>query len=151
MKPAARRPRTTSVRIPAGEVTLGANREAIAFGWDNEFDRHPVHVPAFEIDVHNVTNADLLAFVEAGGYTNRELWTEADWEWLQSEGLRHPMFWVRNGKDLFWHGMFEDLPVAARLARLRQPRRSLRLRAMAGAPPADRGRVPSSGVRHARR
>ena len=45
------------VRIPAGVATLGADRNRITFGWDNEFDEHRVDVPAFEIDVHNVTNA----------------------------------------------------------------------------------------------
>ncbi len=104
-------PAYAAVPVPAGDAMLGADRETIAFGWDNEFDRHRIHVPAFEIDVHNVTNADLLAFVEAGGYTNRTLWTDADWDWLRSEGLQHPTFWVRKGKDFLWHGMFEDFPL----------------------------------------
>src|SRR6476660_9257888 len=37
------------VRIPAGIATLGANRATAQFGWDNEFDEHQVHVPAFDI------------------------------------------------------------------------------------------------------
>ena len=43
-----------------------ATATTIAFGWDNEFDAHTVDVPAFDIDVHSVTNADYLPFVEAG-------------------------------------------------------------------------------------
>ena len=38
------------------------------FGWDNEFDAHVRDVPAFDIDVYNVTNADFLRFIDAGGY-----------------------------------------------------------------------------------
>ena len=64
------------VRIPAGRATLGAERSRGRFGWDNEFGGMHVDVPAFDIDVHNVTNAEFLEFVEAGGYRTRELWTD---------------------------------------------------------------------------
>ena len=63
-----------SVTIPAGIATLGAHRHAARFGWDNEFDAHEVVVPAFEIDVHDVTNAAFLEFVEAGGYDDPRWW-----------------------------------------------------------------------------
>ena len=31
--------------------------------------RHDVHVPAFDIDVLPVTNAQFLEFIDAGGYS----------------------------------------------------------------------------------
>jgi ergothioneine biosynthesis protein EgtB len=99
------------VRIPAGQATLGADRERCQYGWDNEFGEVRVDVPAFEIDVHNVTNAEYLQFVEAGGYRARELWSDAEWEWRESEQLEFPIFWVRRGDTWDWHGMFEDLPL----------------------------------------
>ena len=99
------------VRIPAGRATLGAERSRGRFGWDNEFGEVRVDVPAFEIDIHNVTNAEYLAFVEAGGYRTRELWTEADWAWRESEQLEFPIFWLQRGGEWYWHGMFEDLPL----------------------------------------
>lgn len=105
------RPPYASIRIPAGDATIGADRERITFGWDNEFDGHRIHVPAFEIDAHDVTNADFLAFVEAGGYANRALWTDAEWEWLQHDMLQHPNFRVRRDGQWFWRGMFEDIPL----------------------------------------
>ena len=57
-------------RIPAGKASLGSSRAVAPFGWDNEFEAHEVQVPAFEIDLHSVTNADFLSFVEVGGYSN---------------------------------------------------------------------------------
>jgi ergothioneine biosynthesis protein EgtB len=99
------------VRIPAGRATLGAERSGGRFGWDNEFGEVHVDVPAFEIDIHNVTNAEYLAFVEAGGYRARELWTEADWAWRESEQLEFPIFWLQRGGEWYWHGMFEDMPL----------------------------------------
>ena len=124
-------PEPRTVEIPAGAATLGSTRGA-AFGWDNEFDAHRVDVPAFEIDAHSVTNADYLHFVEAGGYSNRALWSDEGWAWVQQDRVEHPAFWVasarmpsdvRSGRGperalggtrveaWLWRGMFEDVPL----------------------------------------
>jgi ergothioneine biosynthesis protein EgtB len=110
---------SAAVVIPAGDAVLGADRDAVAFGWDNEFDRHVVHVPAFEIDVLPVTNAEFLEFMNDGGYERRELWSDEGWEWIQAEQVRHPAFWLPantsdTGRDWQWRGMFEPLPLGAR-------------------------------------
>jgi len=107
--PAARR----TVRIAGGTAALGATRGSIPFGWDNEFGPVRVDVPAFEIDVHNVTNAEYLEFVADGGYCRRDLWSAEDWDWRRGEALEHPIFWVRRDGEWYWHGMFEDLPLPA--------------------------------------
>jgi formylglycine-generating enzyme required for sulfatase activity len=104
-------PSFQTVRIAAGKATLGARRDAAAFGWDNEFEEHRVDVPAFEIDVHSVTNADFKSFVDAGGYSNRSLWSAEGWEWVRREGVSHPSFWVGNAQGWMWRGMFEDVPL----------------------------------------
>ena len=104
-------PPASTTAIPAGSATLGAVPGAIPFGWDNEFGEQRVHVPAFEIDVHSVTNADFLAFVEAGGYRNRTLWSDAGWSWREAESVVHPTFWAREGQRWFWRGMFENIPL----------------------------------------
>jgi iron(II)-dependent oxidoreductase len=102
------------VPIPGGRATLGLARDAGAFGWDNEFEAHEVEVSPFEMDVHSVTNGDYLAFVNAGGYAERLLWTDDAWEWLQREGIRHPAFWhsaTHDASRWCWRGMFEDIPL----------------------------------------
>jgi iron(II)-dependent oxidoreductase len=77
--------------VPAGIATLGADAGEIAFGWDNEFDRHEVAVPAFEIATYPVTNGDWIAFVEAGGTP--------------------PPFWIRRDGEWRLRGVFEELPL----------------------------------------
>jgi formylglycine-generating enzyme required for sulfatase activity len=115
-------PDRRTVRIPRGGATLGARRGAIPFGWDNEFDEHVVEVPAFDVDVHSVTNGDYLAFVADGGYDRRELWSEDGWAWRVAEDVRQPAFWSRGDHanadtrdpasgEWFWLGMFEDIPL----------------------------------------
>ena len=117
------------VVIPAGEAVLGADRDNVAFGWDNEFNRHVVHVPAFEIDALPVTNAQFIDFMNDDGYRRRELWSGEGWEWLQAERVSHPAFWLpADAADLGprtsglgprtsdpgswqWRGMFHSEPL----------------------------------------
>ena len=100
------------VQIPDGFATLGLARDGESFGWDNEYDTHTLHVPAFEIDQYKVTNRLYLDFVAAGGYETRELWSDADWHWKTAEAISHPAFWKRSndGRWLF-RGMFEEVPL----------------------------------------
>jgi ergothioneine biosynthesis protein EgtB len=96
-------------QIPAGYADLGQQPEI--FGWDNEFRAHSSFVPEFSIDAFNVTNADFLEFVRAGGYEHRPLWGEEDWNWVQSAGIWHPKFWVSRGEHWFYRTMFEEIPL----------------------------------------
>jgi gamma-glutamyl hercynylcysteine S-oxide synthase len=104
-------PAPERVAIPAGVATLGAWRDAIRFGWDNEFGEVRVDVPAFTVDRHNVTNAEFLAFVEAGGYMDESLWTPSAWAWRASERIDHPLFWERRDGKWSWRAMFDLVPL----------------------------------------
>ncbi len=100
------------VEIPAGTATLGLPRMADGpFGWDNEFEEHRVEVPPFAIDAFPVTNGEFLKFVLDGGYEDRGLWEEARWEWKESRGISHPLFWVRRAEAWFYRTMFAELPL----------------------------------------
>ncbi|MBA2355076.1 MAG: ergothioneine biosynthesis protein EgtB [Acidobacteria bacterium] len=100
-----------NVLVPSGRAALGARRGEIRFGWDNEFPGPEVEVEAFRIDRLDVTNGDMLAFIDAGGYRTPEFWSDADWAWVQAEQRRHPTFWERHGNTWMWRGMFEWLPL----------------------------------------
>jgi ergothioneine biosynthesis protein EgtB len=107
-------PSSARVAVPAGRATLGARAGEIPFGWDNEFPGLIVEVPAFEIDVHNVTNEQFMEFVEAGGYCQAEWWTPDAFDWIRPEAVEHPRFWTRRNGTWKWRGMFgeSDLPPA---------------------------------------
>jgi gamma-glutamyl hercynylcysteine S-oxide synthase len=104
-------PAQDRVRIPAGVATLGARRGELPFGWDNEFAELRVDVPAFEVDRHDVTNAEYLAFVEDGGYEQEALWTPGGWAWRSHEQVSHPLFWERHAGQWFWRAMFGLVPL----------------------------------------
>ena len=94
-----------SVAIPAGTATLGIPRtENGAFGWDNEFEENRVEVPAFSMDAYNVTNQDYLRFILEGGYSNRALWSDAGWAWVNSRAPRRAAGILRFGSVVGIHG-----------------------------------------------
>ncbi len=102
---------TGMVTIPAGGATLGARIDAVPFGWDNEFPEQQVDVPAFAIDVYNVTNARFLEFVEAGGYRDGSCWSDRAWARQRDSDRTHPRFWERDGGQWYWRGMFDRVPL----------------------------------------
>ena len=106
-----RPPASEWIEIPSGRATLGVDRAAVPFAWDNECPAYLVDVAAFSIEQHDVTNGVFLEFVAAGAYENERWWRSEDWEWLRSAGIRHPLFWERNGSEWTWRGMFERVPL----------------------------------------
>ncbi len=101
--PRLKEPRTRAretVRIPAGEVTLGT-AEHEGFSWDNERPAHTVAVAAFDIDTCKVTNAEYLAFMDATGASAPHLWRPSGGH---AEGESALGRWS-------WRGMFETVPL----------------------------------------
>lgn len=84
-------PHNELVEIPAGTVTLGAHRDAIPFGWDNEFGALETAVERFRVQRYPVSNAAYLEFVRGGGPM--------------------PPFWLERDGELQLRGVFEDLPL----------------------------------------
>jgi len=83
----------TEVFHPGAEFLLGTSEEPFAL--DNEKPAHPVRVDDFWLDAAPVTNAGYARFVDAGGYTDRSLWSEAGWEHITGEGWHAPMTWEK--------------------------------------------------------
>jgi len=97
------------IEIPPGRVTMGVDRGSLPFAWDNECPRYSEPVRAFAMERDDVTNADFLEFMTAGGYQERRFWRPDDWNWVRREGIRHPLFWERGAGGWTWRGMFEPI------------------------------------------
>lgn len=70
--------------IEGGQYTMGAVKDERQLAREDEFPPHPVKVDGFWIGVHEVTNEEFAAFVEATGYvTVAEI--KPDWEVLKKE------------------------------------------------------------------
>ena len=151
-------PRAEAVRIPAGVATLGAARGEIPFGWDNEFPKTCATVPAFTIDATPVTNADFLAFVEAGGYGDAALWSPGGSRVARSaRASRIRPSGGASGDGWLWVGQFGAVPLPpswpvwvshaeasayARWKGRRLPTEAEYHRAAFGTPAGTRTRVP---------
>ena len=105
------------VRVPGGLFLLGSSQES-GFIFDNEQWEHDVEVMPFLISRTAVTQGEFAAFVEDGGYLRREFWSDAGWQWRESEAARQPVYWRRESKSEWacrhfdkWMALEERLPV----------------------------------------
>jgi formylglycine-generating enzyme required for sulfatase activity len=74
-------PENPLLPVPAGAANIGKRSDSNTYGWDNEFgDRH-MHVPEFLATKYQVSNAEFLEFVKAGGYRSEAFWTPEGWNW----------------------------------------------------------------------
>ncbi len=105
-------PRPSRALVPPGVVTVGTPDDG-QFAWDNERPSRAVEVAGFEIDALNVTNADFMQFVDAGGYREPRYWRPDDWAWVQAEHVTHPPFWEQRDGSWRWLAMFESVPLPA--------------------------------------
>ena len=106
-----------------------------------------VEVPAFAIDAHDVTNADFLEFVEAGGYEDARWWTRRRLGvGAARSASTHPLFWERRRRRAGAGAACSTrLPLPLGVAGLREPRRG-HARTRAGAARGCRPR-PSFSAR----
>lgn len=79
------------VAHPGGLVELGHDGPDFAF--DNERPRHRVWLEPFALADRAVTNAEWLAFVEAGGYHDPAHWLSDGWSTVLREGWEAPLYW----------------------------------------------------------
>lgn len=80
------------VTFDAGMADMGHIGPGFAF--DNESPRHPVWLPAFALANRLVTHGDWLAFMAAGGYAQPRWWMSAGWDWVRSQRITAPQYWL---------------------------------------------------------
>jgi gamma-glutamyl hercynylcysteine S-oxide synthase len=100
------------VDVPGGVWRLGSTA-ADGFIFDNEKWAHEVDIAPFRIAKAPVTNAAFAAFVDAGGYRNREFWSAAGWAWRERVGAERPVYWLEKiGNSWTWlrYRAVEELP-----------------------------------------
>jgi dimethylhistidine N-methyltransferase len=97
------------VDLPGGRVEVG--HSGAGFGFDNEFPRHEVLVPAYRLAKALVTNGDWLKFIEDGGYRRPEFWLAEGWARIQAEGWAAPLYWEESHGAWLAFGLQGPAPV----------------------------------------
>ena len=101
-----------ALALEPGSWQLGSGDEP-GFAFDNELDAHAVALGATTIDSQAVRWAEVLPFVEAGGYAQDRWWSEAGRRWRAESGATAPRYLRRSGAG--WqqsrHGRWRTLPL----------------------------------------
>jgi gamma-glutamyl hercynylcysteine S-oxide synthase len=87
---------STAIHIPAGGFWQGLDAP---IALDNERRAHWVELDDYWIDRAPVRQRDYAKFIAAGGYTDRQWWCEAGWNWLQAAGVTQPTYWQTDQPD----------------------------------------------------
>jgi formylglycine-generating enzyme required for sulfatase activity/energy-coupling factor transporter ATP-binding protein EcfA2 len=80
------------VEIPAGPFLMGSS-DADNDADSDEKPQHEISLPTYSIGKTLVTNAQWRRFIAQGGYTTRDYWTAAGWQWREQKNIRQPEFW----------------------------------------------------------
>jgi ergothioneine biosynthesis protein EgtB len=89
------------VDLASGIAPIGHDGHGFCF--DNETPRHDALIPRVRIARHLVSNAEWLAFIDAGGYARPSLWLSDGWAAAQTENWQAPGYWRRD--DGGWSAM----------------------------------------------
>jgi iron(II)-dependent oxidoreductase len=84
-------PHWETKEISQGHYRIGARHRPDAY--DNELPPQAVELSSFRIALLPVSNSQYLSFMQAGGYTERQLWSESGWTWQQLAQVRYPEYW----------------------------------------------------------
>jgi len=83
------------VHVEAGEFIRGSEEYD-----DDEKPSRQIYLDEFMMGKYSVTNQEFRAFVQDGGYENKELWTSEGLKWLKKENIFEPLYW----HDRKWSG-----------------------------------------------
>lgn len=97
----------------SGIYEIGFSGDGFCF--DNELARHKVYLNDFSISNRLVTNGEFIEFIDAGGYTDFNLWHSEGWDWVNQNEIDSPLYWQRggNGWQHFTLAGLRDLPMEA--------------------------------------
>jgi len=98
--PADSAPSPEWLTLDGGLVQIG--HEGAAFAYDNESPRHKAYLTPYALAGAPVTNGEYLAFIEADGYRDPDLWLSDAWATIKSEGWCAPLYWEQRSDGDWW-------------------------------------------------
>ncbi len=79
------------VAYEGGLVEIGCSGSG--FHFDNEGPRHRTFLEDYELADRPINNAEVIEFIESGGYSDPLLWLSDGWAWLRRRASKLPLYW----------------------------------------------------------
>jgi 5-histidylcysteine sulfoxide synthase/putative 4-mercaptohistidine N1-methyltranferase len=92
-------PENALVAVDGAQLSVGKSFNDPVYGWDNEYGTHETEILPFKASRFLCSNGEFLQFVEAGGYSNPNYWTEEGWNWKTYKEANHPLFWIQEERN----------------------------------------------------
>ncbi len=97
------------ITIEEGIYQIGHNTSDFSF--DNELSAHKAYIHTFIISKNLTTNAEYIAFIESGGYTNFNLWHAEGWDYITKNEISAPLYWHKVKGDWYYYTLDGFKPV----------------------------------------
>jgi len=97
------------VKIPGAKLRLGADRDSMPWGWDNEYGKLEVTVDTVYMESQNITVAEFWKFVTSGAYADKTNWAEPDFAWKEKTEIKFPKSWVLKDGKYYVNTLFGEL------------------------------------------
>jgi len=111
-KPVAPAEKTAGLKmleLRGGMAEVGHPGSTFCFG--NELPKHRIFLNPFAIADRKITNAEYLAFVNAGGYKETKWWLEEGVAWRRNEQVNAPLYWRRIDDAWFEYTLYGLMPL----------------------------------------
>lgn len=92
------------LEIPEGIYKIG-HRDSENFCYDNELGAHKVYLHNYKISNRLVTNGEYMEFIDAGGYTDFNLWHAEGLDWIKTNKIIAPMYWHKIEGEWYQYNM----------------------------------------------
>lgn len=86
-------PQSSSAPVTVAEGVYTVGYQGDGFCFDNELGAHRTYLNTTALSGTLVTNAEYLAFMEAGGYEQFQHWLSDGWAWVNANRVRSPLYW----------------------------------------------------------
>ncbi len=87
------------ITLEKGNYKIGYAGDGFAF--DNERERHEVHLEGAQISNKLVSNGEFEEFIESGAYADHQFWHSDARAWLEESKIKAPLYWHKEAGD--WH------------------------------------------------
>jgi ergothioneine biosynthesis protein EgtB len=85
--------------VPGGIFRQGSSD---IFYFDNEVPSFLNKVNNFKISKYCITNYQFLKFINFGGYSNVDFWSNSGWKWIKKYNIKSPIYWKYDNVKNIW-------------------------------------------------